>query len=87
MRIGELAERAGVTAKTVRFYEDEGLLAEPARTPAGYRDYDPVVLDRLAFIYDAQCAASPCARSGRCSTSGTADSRRAGTSGSSWPST
>lgn len=28
-----------MTTKTLRFYEDEGLLPEPARTPAGYRDY------------------------------------------------
>lgn len=56
MRIGEVAERGGVTAKTVRFYEDEGLLPEPGRTPTGYRDYDAVVLDRLAFIRDSQAA-------------------------------
>lgn len=56
MRIGELAERAGVTAKTVRFYEDEGLLPAPRRTPAGYRDYGHAALERLSFIRDAQAA-------------------------------
>lgn len=56
MRIGDVAERAGITAKTVRFYEDEGLVPRPARTSAGYRDYDPGVLDRLTFIRTSQAA-------------------------------
>jgi DNA-binding transcriptional MerR regulator len=56
MRIGAIAERAGVPAKTIRFWEDEGLLPPPVRTPAGYRDYGPAVLDRLGFIRHAQAA-------------------------------
>jgi MerR family copper efflux transcriptional regulator len=56
MRIGELAERAGTTAKTLRFYEQAGLLPAPERTPSGYRDYDEAVLDRLRFIRAAQAA-------------------------------
>jgi len=56
VRIGELARRAGTTAKTLRFYEQAGLLPEPDRTPSGYRDYDPAVLDRLAFVKAAQAA-------------------------------
>ena len=56
MRIGELAERAGTTAKTLRFYEQAGLLPESERTPSGYRDYDPAVLDRLAFVKVAKAA-------------------------------
>lgn len=56
MRIGELAQRAGTTTKTLRFYEHAGLLPEPDRTPSGYRDYDPAVLDRLAFVKAAQAA-------------------------------
>lgn len=56
MLIGELARRAGTTAKTLRFYEDEGLLPEPARTSSGYRDYPPDARDRVAFIRDAQAA-------------------------------
>ncbi|MFF7726387.1 MerR family transcriptional regulator [Streptomyces sp. NPDC008001] len=39
MRIGELARRAGTTAKAVRYYESLGLLT-PARLPNGYRSYD-----------------------------------------------
>ena len=39
MRIGELADAAGTTAKTLRFYEDQGLLPPAGRTPSGYRNY------------------------------------------------
>jgi MerR family copper efflux transcriptional regulator len=56
MRIGVLAAKAGFTTKTIRFYEQAGLLPEPARTPAGYRDYTPEAANRLAFIRDAQAA-------------------------------
>lgn len=56
MRIGKIAGRAGVPAKTIRFWEDQRLLPPPGRTPSGYRDYDPEVLDRLAFIRHAQAA-------------------------------
>lgn len=54
MRIGELAKSAGVTPDTVRYYEREGLLAPPARTPAGYRDYDETALEDLQFIKKGQ---------------------------------
>ena len=54
MRIGELGHRAGVTADTIRYYEREGLLAPPARTPAGYRDYDETALEDLRFIKKGQ---------------------------------
>lgn len=56
MRIGELAEQAGVTTKTLRYYEHAGLIDEADRTPSGYRDYPPSVLDRLRFIRAAQSA-------------------------------
>ncbi|QGV82487.1 MerR family transcriptional regulator [Streptomyces ficellus] len=48
--IGELAEHAGVTVKTVRFYSDRGLLPEAARSPGGHRRYGPDALDRLRLI-------------------------------------
>ena len=50
MKIGEMAAMAGMTAKTLRFYEGRGLLPAPTRTPSGYRDYPPEVLNRLDFI-------------------------------------
>jgi DNA-binding transcriptional MerR regulator len=45
-----------VPAKTIRFWEDQRLLPPPDRTPSGYRDYRPAVLERLAFIRYAQAA-------------------------------
>ncbi|MEU6486931.1 MerR family transcriptional regulator [Streptomyces sp. NPDC046887] len=48
--IGELAERAGVTVKTVRFYSDRGLLPEEARTSGGHRRFGADALGRLRFI-------------------------------------
>ena len=39
MRIGELSQRVGVPAATVRYYEKRGLLRRPQRTAAGYRIY------------------------------------------------
>lgn len=50
MRIGEVAEATGTTTKTLRFYEDQGLLPAADRTPGGYRDYAADVVDRLDFI-------------------------------------
>jgi MerR family copper efflux transcriptional regulator len=54
MLIGELAARSGIPPKTLRYYEDIGLLPAPARTAAGYRDFDDTVIDRLGFIRSAQ---------------------------------
>jgi DNA-binding transcriptional MerR regulator len=54
MRIGEVAALAGVSAKTIRFWEDEGLVPAPGRTPSGYREYGPDVVERLAFVRHAQ---------------------------------
>ena len=54
MRIGELADRVGVTAKTVRYYESIGLMSEPHRTSSGYRDYGDDDVERLRFVRDAQ---------------------------------
>ncbi|MCX3289753.1 MerR family transcriptional regulator [Streptomyces sp. NEAU-H22] len=48
--IGELAERAGATVKTVRFYSDQGLLPEAARSSGGHRRYGPPALERLRLI-------------------------------------
>ena len=77
MRIGEVAGRAGVPAKTIRFWEDQHLLPPPGRTSAGYRDYGPAILERLAFIRHSQAAGSPWSTSARCWTSVTAASRPA----------
>lgn len=56
MRIGDLANQTGITDKTIRYYEQIGVLPEPARTPSGYRDYDHDALTRINFIRAAQTA-------------------------------
>jgi DNA-binding transcriptional MerR regulator len=54
LRVGELAEKVGVSADTVRYYERVGLLPRPERTAAGYRAYDEAATDRMLFIQGAQ---------------------------------
>ena len=54
MRISELANRARVTSKTLRYYERIGVLPAPSRSASGYRDYRPEALDRLGFIRASQ---------------------------------
>lgn len=56
MRIGELAEASGTTAKTLRFYEDTGLLPPANRASNGYRSYGPDAVARLDFIRRGRAA-------------------------------
>src|SRR4051812_48022427 len=49
-RIAEVAELVGVPATTLRYYEDMGLVDQPARSGNGYRCYDDADLARLRFI-------------------------------------
>jgi MerR family copper efflux transcriptional regulator len=50
LKIGQVAERAGVGVETVRFYERHGLVDEPPRTESGYRQYSEEAVARLRFI-------------------------------------
>jgi Cd(II)/Pb(II)-responsive transcriptional regulator len=50
MKIGDLAKRTGCKVETVRYYESEGLLPEPARNEANYRLYGEPHVERLMFI-------------------------------------
>jgi DNA-binding transcriptional MerR regulator len=52
--IGQLAHLAGVNVETVRYYERRGLLRQPPRTAAGYRQYAAIDLGRLQFIRRAK---------------------------------
>lgn len=54
MKIGELAGVTGTNAKTIRFYEHEGLMPEPARLASGYRSYDDESVTRMEFILKAK---------------------------------
>ncbi|MEV5610590.1 MerR family transcriptional regulator [Streptomyces sp. NPDC052225] len=63
--IGELAEHAGTTVKTVRFYSDRGLLPEQARSAGGHRRYGPAALERLRLIRSLRELGLPVAEVGR----------------------
>jgi DNA-binding transcriptional MerR regulator len=54
LTIGQLAGEAGVNIETVRYYERRGLLRDPPRTEAGYRQYSTTDLWRLQFIARAK---------------------------------
>ncbi len=54
MQIGEFSELSGVSIKTLRYYEEVGLLPAPNRTKSGYRDYSNQLLGRLQFIKNAK---------------------------------
>jgi DNA-binding transcriptional MerR regulator len=51
---GRLAQRAQINLETVRYYEQEGLLARPSRTSSGYRKFAESAVDRLAFVKRAK---------------------------------
>lgn len=50
LKIGAVANRAGLTVKTVRFYCDEGLILPSSRSEGGYRLFDEAVFAELALI-------------------------------------
>jgi len=54
MLIGQVADRAAVPAKTIRYYESIGLLPPAERGANRYRHYPEAILHRLAFIRAAQ---------------------------------
>ena len=54
MKIGDLARAVGTTVKTIRFYEDAGLIPAAPRTESGYRIYEKADVERLGFIRSAK---------------------------------
>ncbi len=54
LQIGEVAQKAGVSVDTVRYYERRQLIDEPPRRASGYRQYAPRVIGRIRFIKQAQ---------------------------------
>ncbi|MEU1213387.1 MerR family transcriptional regulator [Streptomyces sp. NPDC005791] len=49
MKIGELAQRTGISARMLRYYEEQGLIT-PQRGDNGYRDYDVALVERAEKI-------------------------------------
>lgn len=54
MQISELSEQTGTPAKTIRYYEETGLLPAPSRRPNGYREYGEADIDRLKLVAGAR---------------------------------
>lgn len=54
LTISKMADLAGVSTDTLRYYEKEGLLVPTSKTEAGYRLYDAATVGRIHFIKDAQ---------------------------------
>lgn len=50
MQIGEVARSVGLEASAIRYYETHGIVPEPQRTPAGYREYDAEDVELLRFV-------------------------------------
>ena len=70
--IGQAAKATGMAAKTIRFYEEVGVLPAPTRTAAGYRQYTDEGVQQLLFVGRARGLGSRAAgrrgRSASCST-------------------
>ncbi len=54
LRIGQLATRTGFTPKTLRYYEDLGLVRPVGRSESGYRLYGDAAIERLRFVNRAR---------------------------------
>jgi Cu(I)-responsive transcriptional regulator len=59
MNIGDAAGRSGVPAKTIRYYEDVGLIVPARRQENGYRDYDDAQVETLRFLKHARSLGFP----------------------------
>lgn len=54
MNISEAARRSGLSSKTIRYYEDIGLVASPRRGDNGYRQYEEAAVEELQFLARAR---------------------------------
>jgi len=54
LTVGEIAQKSGLSRKSIRYYEAEKLIPKARRSHSGYRLYTPDVLERLRFIQKAK---------------------------------
>lgn len=54
LQIGAVGQRLRLNPKTIRYYEEIGLLPTPKRTRGGYRLYTPADVERISFIHQAR---------------------------------
>lgn len=54
MNIGEASRQSGLPAKTIRYYEETGLIAPPVRAENGYRHYTEADVHKLRFVRHAR---------------------------------
>lgn len=54
LKIGQVSSQSQLPVKTIRFYEERGLIQTAKRTSGGFRLFDPSVLPRLSFIRRSQ---------------------------------
>ncbi|HLC21723.1 MAG TPA: MerR family transcriptional regulator [Candidatus Methylomirabilis sp.] len=59
LKIGELARRTGTTLRTIRYYEQLGLITHSARTKGGFHLYYPDDCQKILFIKNLQCLGTP----------------------------
>jgi DNA-binding transcriptional MerR regulator len=59
LTIGQAARATGVAAKTIRYYEQIGVLPAPPRTASGYRRYDERSVERLRLVGRARALGLP----------------------------
>jgi DNA-binding transcriptional MerR regulator len=59
LTIGQLAKATGVASKTIRYYEEIGVLPTPSRSPSRYRQYDQSGVQRVRFIRRARSLRMP----------------------------
>lgn len=57
--VGELAERAGISVRTLHHYDEIGLVVPSERTPGGYRSYRPADVERLAHVLAYRACGMP----------------------------
>jgi DNA-binding transcriptional MerR regulator len=62
LTIGQLARGAGISAKTIRYYEERGVLPRPRRSAAGYRQYTDESVARLVLVRRARALGLPLER-------------------------